>query len=363
MAAEMFVAVGSAALAACAICLIVSTRRRLAHLEAACVSLRRQNDELRAQSDALLSGKTNLASLTRELETTLETMDQGLMTVDARGIVVQCNSRARRLLGLPDDMMAARPRFVDVLNYQWHTNQSGREDGSFAAFAARRLVADRAYAHELRRPDGRIVEVRSIPLATGGFVRTYTDITARKVAEEQVRYLARHDDLTRLINRATFRERLGEALSLARQSGRGVAVMYLDLDHFKDVNDSRGHDVGDRVLADAARRMRMAVRATDTVARLGGDEFAVILSFLDNEKTADDIGARLVAAIAEPYAIDAMPARIGVSIGIALYPQDGGAADELLQQADRALYAAKRAGRGTYRFQAAGPPRVTAARN
>jgi len=353
---------GAAAALAYATYLIVTLRRQLKGVKESRAALQRQNEHLRTLSFDLLSSKIRLANLTRELETTLETMDQGLMMVDENGIVVQCNSRARRLLELPEDMMAAHPRFADVLEYQWHTNLSGREDGTFEQFAARRLVADRPYAHELRRPDGRIVEMRSIPMTAGGFVRTYTDITARKNAEDKVRYLARHDDLTRLANRAAFRERLGEALTLAQASGRGMAVMYLDLDHFKDINDSHGHEVGDRVLAEAAQRMRVLVRATDTVARLGGDEFAVILPFLETEATADDLARRLVAAVAEPYAIEAAVAHIGVSIGIALFPKDGREADALLHQADEALYAAKRAGRGTYRFQPAPTQRVGGAR-
>ena len=156
--------------------------------------------------------------------------------------MVQCNTQAKRLLDLPDDLMDARPTFSAVLEYQWNTNQSGREEGSFEEFARKRMVVDRPHMQELKRPDGRVIEVRSIPLAAGGFVRTYTDITARKTAEDRVRYLAHHDDLTKLVNRVAFRERLQQAFTLARASARGVAVLYLDLDRFKEVNDTRGHE-------------------------------------------------------------------------------------------------------------------------
>jgi diguanylate cyclase (GGDEF)-like protein len=313
-------------------------------------SLEFRNRQLQQLSDDLLSSKSHLASLTAELETTLETMDQGLIMVDGNNVVVQCNTRARYLLGLPDDLVASRPTFMDILRYQWDTNLSGRDEGTFADFARRRLEADRPCALELQRPDGRIVEMRSIPLASGGFVRTYTDITIRKNAEEKVRYLAHHDDLTRLINRPAFQERLEDALSMARATRRGMAVMYLDLDRFKDVNDTRGHNVGDRVLSEAAQRMRLCVRATDTVARLGGDEFAVILPFLDSPDTAAELAGRLVSAIAEPFGLDGAPAQVGVSIGIAMFPQDALGADQLLQCADAALYEAKRAGRGSFHF-------------
>jgi diguanylate cyclase (GGDEF)-like protein len=215
-------------------------------------------------------------------------------------------------------------------------------------------VVDRPHAQELTRPDGRVIEVRSIPLDAGGFVRTYTDITARKKAEDRVRYLAHHDDLTQLVNRVAFRERLQHAFALARASARGVAVLYLDLDRFKEINDTRGHDAGDRVLAETAQRMRASVRAVDTVARLGGDEFAIILPFLESEESARQLATRLVASVAEPFLIDGTPARIGVSIGIAIYPKDSVSVDELLLHADGALYRAKHAGRNTFRFHDSG---------
>jgi diguanylate cyclase (GGDEF)-like protein len=298
----------------------------------------------------LQESEAHLAERSQELGTTLETMDQGLMMVDQHGLVVQCNSQAKRLLDLPDAFMASQPSFKAVLDYQWNTNRSGREDGSYEEFIRKRLVGDRPHKHEIKRPDGRVIETRSIPMAAGGFVRTYTDISERKAAEEKVHYLAHHDDLTRLANRVAFRQRLHEAMAMARTSTRGAAVLYLDLDHFKQVNDARGHDVGDRVLAEAAQRMRSSVRAIDTVARLGGDEFAIILPFLDGVETAGNLAQRLVAKLAEPYVISDAQSSIGVSIGIAIFPQDGRSVDEVLHCADGALYEAKRAGRNTYRF-------------
>jgi diguanylate cyclase (GGDEF)-like protein len=281
---------------------------------------------------------------------TLETMDQGLMMVDRQGVVVQCNTQALRHLDLPADLMASQPKFSAVLEYQWNANRSGTEEGSFEEFTRKRMVDDRPYTRELKRPDGRVIEMRSIPMAAGGFVRTYLDITDRKVVEDRVHYLAHHDDLTRLVNRVVFRERLQDAMTTARASGRGTALLYLDLDGFKQVNDTRGHDVGDRVLAEATLRMQAAVRANDTVARLGGDEFAIILPSLDDPGAAETLAKRLVAELAKPFNINITPTLIGVSIGIAIHPEDGLTADELLCHADGALYDAKHAGRNTFCF-------------
>ena len=137
---------------------------------------------------------------------------------------------------------------------------------------------------------------------------------------------------------------------MSSSSRRGAAILYIDLDNFKQINDTRGHEVGDRVLAEAAKRMRTAVRSIDTVARLGGDEFAIILPFMDEPQAAGGLAKRLIATLSEPYLVDDVPACIGASIGIALFPQDGEGADELVLHADRALYVAKHSGRNTFCF-------------
>ena len=197
------------------------------------------------------------------------------------------------------------------------------------------------------RTDGRVIEMRSMPMPDGGFVRTLTNITARKCAEDKVRHLADHDGLTGLVNRAAFHERLQEALAVADED-HGVAVMYLDLDHFKQVNDSLGHAAGDQLLVQAAQRMRGCVRASDVVARLGGDEFAVLLTRLPARSIASEIAQQLLSSIGAPYAIEGAAVQIGVSIGAAFAPLDGRDGDQLFQRADAALYEAKHSGRGTF---------------
>jgi len=323
-------------------------RSQFRRLRTSKTSLTQQNDDLIRLSGELTSSEARLAEKSRVLETTLATMDQGLMMIDQHGTVVLYNKRAAKLLELPDEFLAQRPTLREILDYQWHKNLCGREDKNFEDFARPRQVFDRQNFQEMRFPSGRVVEIRSVPRAGGGAVRTYTDITQRKQAEERTRYFAHHDDLTRLVNRSVFRGRLEEAMALANSDRRGLAVFYLDLDRFKEVNDTRGHEIGDRVLVEAAKRMRGAVRSIDTVARIGGDEFAIILPFLEDPEAAIALAKRLIMLMGGPFIIDVEASNIGVSIGIALFPQHGRTIDALLRHADQALYAAKHSGRNTF---------------
>lgn len=172
----------------------------------------------------------------------------------------------------------------------------------------------------------------------------------RKVTEERIRYMAHHDDLTQLGNRAVFNECLGEAVASATRGDHGLALLYLDLDGFKRVNDIRGHEVGDKLLAAVAGRLRAGVREGDIVARIGGDEFAVIQPSNGQPYAAVQLAQRLVQMVGLPFEIDGQLSMIGVSIGIALHPADGETPDALLRNADAALYSAKAGGRNTSRL-------------
>ncbi len=172
----------------------------------------------------------------------------------------------------------------------------------------------------------------------------------RKVTEERIRHMALHDDLTQLGNRTVFNECLGNAVTTAARGEQGLALLYLDLDGFKRVNDMRGHEVGDKLLAAVAGRLRAGVREGDTVARLGGDEFAVVQPRGGQPYEAVQLAQRLVHMLGQPFDIDGQPSLIGASVGIALYPADGTTPDALLRNADAALYDAKGAGRNTCRL-------------
>ncbi len=182
-----------------------------------------------------------------------------------------------------------------------------------------------------------------------GIVADFKDITVRKGQEERLAYLAMHDSLTDLPNRILFKDRLNLALAQAQRKRQMLAVLYADLDEFKGINDTLGHDTGDQLLKAVASRLSGLLRKSDTVARMGGDEFLILISELSSAGYAMDIAGKILAALEEPFLIGEETLRIGVSIGVAIYPEDGTDVQTLEKNADTAMYEAKEAGRSTYR--------------
>jgi diguanylate cyclase (GGDEF)-like protein/PAS domain S-box-containing protein len=208
-----------------------------------------------------------------------------------------------------------------------------------------------------REPVPVLLRVSAIRDAAGrgvGYVALAADVTERQAAEARVRHLAHHDGLTGLPNRLLFQERLAAALADARRSRRGGAVLLLDLDRFKEVNDSLGHPAGDELLREAAARLRGCAAPADTVARLGGDEFAIVQPGRGGgagpAEAARALAGAVMGALARPFRVEGQDVHAGTSVGVALFPDDGAAAGDLLRRADMALYRAKAAGRGTSRF-------------
>jgi diguanylate cyclase (GGDEF)-like protein len=193
--------------------------------------------------------------------------------------------------------------------------------------------------------DGRVVSCLYTPTADGRCVATYEDVTERRQAEAKIMHMARHDALTNLPNRVLFKDKMEQALA----RGDTLAVMFLDLDRFKSVNDSLGHSIGDALLCAVTERLQGVVSDGDTVARLGGDEFAIVQS-RSTPSQASELAAQIIDALVEPFDVRGHQVVIGTSVGIALAPNDGTEPDQLLRNADMALYRAKAEGRGTYHF-------------
>jgi diguanylate cyclase (GGDEF)-like protein len=195
-----------------------------------------------------------------------------------------------------------------------------------------------------------VLDVRGAPIDNGGFITTCMDITERYRSEAKIARMAKHDALTDLPNRVLFRERLSQALTGAREGERRCAVLMLDLDRFKEINDTLGHPVGDELLKVVARRLRNCVREGDMLARLGGDEFSVIRRVTDPATDAAALAMRIQQVMSASFDLGDHHATVGVSIGVAVAPTDGKDADQLLQNADLALYRAKSEGPRCYRF-------------
>jgi diguanylate cyclase (GGDEF)-like protein len=240
-----------------------------------------------------------------------------------------------------------------------------------ARLAAGEVVGHQLRERELVRKDGSRVWVAiAVSLVRGAsgepryFVSVIQDISEAKRAaaalresEEQFRQLAHYDTLTNLPNRALFYDRLKQTLALAKRNSWTVGVMLADLDHFKSVNDTRGHAVGDKLLLQVAERLAKSVRASDTVARLGGDEFAVVLSRLSAPGDVTLVAQKIIAAFQAPFQVEGRPLLATLSMGAAVYPDDGTDQDALMNNADAAMYRSKEAGRNCFRlFSAAGSP-------
>ena len=267
---------------------------------------------------------------------------------DADGRILLFNQRYVELMDRTGMPLQGR-LLIDVLREVKAVGEwDGDPDEFFAAVVAD-AKAGRTVTKTMGR-GGRSLRVVDQPMKGGGWVATFEDITEWQAAQEQISHMARHDALTNLPNRTLFREQLEKALRLVRRSDQ-LAVLCLDLDHFKDINDSLGHPVGDALLKEVARRLGECVTEHDTVARLGGDEFAIVQFCSDCEPSAVAmLASHVVEKVSAPYEIAGHQLVIGVSIGISLAPEDGKNPDELLKKADLALYRAKEDGRGTYRF-------------
>jgi diguanylate cyclase (GGDEF)-like protein len=203
---------------------------------------------------------------------------------------------------------------------------------------------------DVAREDGTVIEVHSHPLPDGGFVHSYTDVTEQRLADARVRYLAHHDTLTGLPNRVQLRQRMLDYFPPQPDPQNLTAFLMIDLDGFKGVNDTLGHDVGDELLIEIARRLQALVREADFVARLGGDEFVILQPHVREPRETAALAQRVLKRMAEPFHVVGQQVRVGASIGIAFHPTDGQDGDALLKYSDIALYCAKAAGRGTYRF-------------
>ena len=296
---------------------------------------------------ALRERETELRAQDLRFDAAMNNMSQALLMFDASQRLVICNDQYIKMYGLSPEIVkrgctlrAARPpqgdRNILRRSRRIHRSSSGT------------LAQGQAVSRLVELPDGRTIAVLNHPMADGGWVSTHEDITERP-RRDQDRAHGAARSLTDLPNRVLFHERLSQALAGIHR-GEQLALLYLDLDHFKGVNDTLGHHIGDELLKKVAGRLRGSVRDIDTVARVGGDEFAIIETGVAGPVDVAGLARRICDAIKAPYALHGHAVVLDTSIGIAIAPNDGTEANELLKNADMALYGAKTNGRGSYRF-------------
>jgi diguanylate cyclase (GGDEF)-like protein len=294
----------------------------------------------------LMSRENELKQLNHRIDVALNNMTHGLCMFDSAQKLIICNATYIEMYGLSPEQ--ARPG-TELASIERHRLAAGTGAVASPEQAAAAQSGQEYFAFTQELTDGRIIAVSQRPMADGGWVAVHEDITERRRAEAKISHLARHDLLTNLPNRLRFRERLEEAFAKL-EPGRGCAILCLDLDHFKTVNDTLGHPVGDELLKVVAGRLLSAVNGTDMVARIGGDEFAIVQTAVRRPEQCSELAAHIVELVGRPYEIDGRKIDIGTSVGIAIAPSDGTNPDQLLKNADMALYLAKSDGRGTHRF-------------
>ena len=285
----------------------------------------------------------------QRLDVAINNMTQGLLLYDAAERLIVCNQRYIEMYGLSTDVVKSGYSFRDLIAYRKATGSFKGDVEGFCSNVLRNVALGKITHNVVETTDGRSIQIVNQPLQNGGWVTTHEDITERKRSEERITHLAHYDALTDLPNRVLFHDYLEGKLARI-EPGEQLAVLYIDIDEFKNINDTLGHLIGDELLKSVALSLSRCIRATDFVARLGGDEFAIVQTAVKDPADVIDLVTRIYGAIRAPYECLGHQVTTDASIGIALAPQHGVDLDQILKNADLAMYDAKAAGRRTWRF-------------
>ena len=284
------------------------------------------------------------------LQALADNLPCGVSVFDKNLHLVLMNDQAIRLLGFTRALVDQQPHFSDLARFNAERGEYGQVDVErFVQGLTEKALHPEPHHVERVRPNGVVIDLVGEPLPGGGFITIYSDVTEQRRAARAIEHLAHHDTLTGLANRYALEARLDQVVADARRHDRRLAVLFLDMDNFKGINDSLGHGVGDEFLRITAQRLRETVRENDIVARLGGDEFVVVLPEVHQPEHALRVASKLLDRLAQPIELSEHKLNASTSIGICFYPQDGQDRGSLMQSADIAMYQAKSMGKGVYR--------------
>ncbi len=303
-----------------------------------------------------ITERKRIENTLRKLSTAVDQSPAAIVITDSAGAIEYANPKFYRMTEYAaEEVLGRNPRFLkagtqpqEYYRELWETISGGKEwQGEFHNRSKQgRLFWEKASISPIRNTAGAITH----------FVAVKEDITERKLLQEQLAHMAHFDALTGLPNRALFFDRTSQAVTLAKRENRRCGILFVDLDGFKNVNDTHGHEAGDQLLRLVAERLRSTLRASDTVARMGGDEFTVILATLKERGDAALVAEKILGRLSQPMAIGEAVCHIGASIGISIFPDDAEDAEKLLHGADSAMYEVKRSGKNNYCFFLANCP-------
>ena len=306
-----------------------------------------QNQQLKAQNELLLETNQKLAESLTLLVATLEATADGILVINNRGQVIRCNQKLLNLWGIAESVSSTKDydQIIDLALQQVAK--------PYTCNLERQETASNYHNYSLLElKNGKILEcyyqtqqIQDLSIST---VWSFRDVTAKQQAEQTIKHQAFHDALTGLANRSLFDRKLALELSKSEQSQSKLAVLFLDLDHFKNINDTLGHAVGDLLLQAVVKRLLYGVREGDMIARWGGDEFTLLLLHIESLQEVTAIAQRILQALQSPFDLEGYHLHVTSSIGIAIYPDHGTDSDTLLKNADAALYKAKDRGRNNY---------------
>lgn len=301
-----------------------------------------------------------LVEKVHEFDAVMESIGYGILFMDSDLRARIANRAFREMWGIPEEFLARHPTLRDIINFNRHNGIYDVPEEKFDKYLDERETAARngvAGPEEFHRKDGRVYQYQCVVLPDGGRMLTYFNITKHKNTQDQlaktleeVHELANRDPLTGLPNLRMLQERFFSTLSISKRKGWKSAIMFIDLDGFKEVNDTYGHIVGDMILKVVAQRLLKNVRKADTVGRLGGDEFLIIQTEVYDNAAAARVAEKILHHLADPFELGGNKIKIGASIGIAIYPTHGNDFKDLVKMADSAMYETKAGGKQNFTF-------------